>query len=152
RCFPRPPGDTMRSLGTTVGAGRGVQPAPGMKWGKSDVACERRSVGPVESVRPRRPSVLRLLRLPKVAPQACVRGDFAPGRTSIQLRAVSRLQRRVRVRRCRHPRPLAAPVGAVHAEGIAPAAVRWPRAWRTGCFDGAPLWGGPDWVPRGASL
>src|SRR6516162_2457795 len=95
-----------------------------MKWGQSDVACERRSVGPGESPRFRRPFVLRLLRLPKVAPQACVRGDLAPGRTSTRRRAVSRLQRRVRVRRCRHRRPLAAPAGPARPEGIAPAAVR----------------------------
>src|SRR5262249_52183401 len=97
-------------------------------------------------------SVPRLLRLPEVAPQACVRGDFAPGRTPTRRRAVSRLQRRVRVRRCRHPRPLAAPAGPVRPEGIAPAAVRWPRARRTGCLDSAPLWGGADRVPRGAPL
>src|SRR5262249_49213961 len=31
-------------------AGRGVRPAPGMKWGRSNAACERRPVGPGESL------------------------------------------------------------------------------------------------------
>src|SRR5262245_24869722 len=129
-----------------------MQPAPDMTWGQSNVACERGPVGPVESPRFRRPSLLRLLRLPKMALQTCVRRDFAQGRTSTWCRPVYSLQCGIRARQRRRPRQVAAGFGAVPPRWITTTTVCWPRARRTGCFDGAPLWGGQDWVPRGTPL
>src|SRR5262249_34918700 len=55
-------------------------------------------------------------------------------------------------RQRRRPRHVAAGFGTVPPRWITATTVCWPRARRAGCFDGAPLWGGPDWVPRGTPL